>query len=88
MAGERGRRKALVGRVASDKMDKTVVVEVRRRELHAVYKKIVSSRKKYMAHDEQNNCRIGDTVEIQEDRPRSKHKRWRVTRVIERGVLT
>ena len=88
MAGERGRRKALVGRVSSDKMDKTVVVEVRRRELHPVYKKIVSSRKKYMAHDEQNNCRIGDTVEILEDRPRSKRKRWRVTRVIERGVLT
>ena len=85
---ERGRRRVLVGRVASDKMDKTIVVEVHRRKRHSVYKKFVSSRRRYMAHDEKNDCRLGDKVEIREDRPRSKNKRWRVTRVIERAVLT
>ena len=85
---ERGRRKSLIGRVASDKMDKTVVVEVQRRMMHPVYKKFVKSRAKYMAHDEANDCHVGDTVEIQEDRPRSRNKRWKVTRVIERAELT
>jgi len=82
------RRKVLVGRVRSDKMEKTIVVEVHRRLMHPVYKKFVKSRRRYMAHDEKNDCHVGDTVEIQEDRPRSRHKRWRVTRVVERAVLT
>lgn len=85
---ERGRRKSLIGRVASDKMDKTVVVEVQRRLMHPVYKKFVKGKEKYMAHDETNDCHVGDTVEIQEDRPRSRNKRWKVTRVIERAELT
>jgi small subunit ribosomal protein S17 len=85
---ERGRRKSLIGRVDSDKMDKTVIVEVQRRLMHPVYKKFVKSRAKYMAHDETNQCHVGDTVEIQEDRPRSRNKRWKVTRVIERAELT
>ena len=83
---ERGRRRVLVGRVASDKMDKTVVVEVQRRMMHPMYKKFVKSRRRYMAHDERNDCHVGDKVEISEARPRSRHKRWRVIRVIERGV--
>lgn len=83
---ERGRRRVLVGRVASDKMDKTVVIEVERRMRHPVYKKFVRSHKRYMAHDEKNDCRVGDKVEIREDRPRSKSKRWLITRVIERAV--
>lgn len=85
---DRGRRKALIGHVASDAMDKTIVVEVHRRVMHPMYKKFVKSRRRYMAHDEQNDCHVGDTVEIQEDRPRSRHKRWKVTRVIQRAVLT
>jgi len=85
---ERGRRKSLIGRVASDKMDKTIVVEVQRRLMHPVYKKFVKGKAKYMAHDETNDCHIGDMVEIQEDRPRSRNKRWKVTRVIERAELT
>ena len=83
---ERGRRRVLVGKVASDKMDKTIVVEVQRRLMHPVYKKFVSKHRRYMAHDELNGCRVGDTVEIQEDHPRSRHKRWMVTKVIERAV--
>ena len=85
---DRGRRRVLVGRVASDKNDKTVIVEVSRREMHPFYKKFVKSRKRYMAHDEKNDCRLGDTVEIREERPRSRHKRWMITKVIQRAVLT
>lgn len=84
----RGQRRVLVGRVASDKMDKTIVVEVNRRLRHAVYKKFISKRCRYLAHDGENTCRIGDTVEIREHRPISKNKRWIVSRVIERAVLT
>ena len=85
---DRGQRRVLVGRVASDKMDKTVVVEVQRRLIHPVYKKFVKRRRRYMAHDEKNDCRVGDKVEIREERPRSRNKRWMVTKVVERGVLT
>jgi small subunit ribosomal protein S17 len=80
----RGRR--LVGRVRSDKMDKTVVVETVRLKLHPVYKKYVRVRARYKAHDETNECRIGDRVEIAEHRPLSRDKRWKVVRVIERAV--
>ena len=83
----RGRRRVLVGRVASDKMDKTVVVEVRRFLMHPVYKKFVSRRMRYMAHDEANDCHVGDTVEIIAHRPLSRKKRWLVTRVVERSLL-
>ncbi len=85
---ERGRRRVLIGRVASDKMDKTIVVEVQRRLRHPVYKKFVFKRRRYMAHDKDNSCHVGDRVEIKEHRPLSKHKRWIVSRVIERAVLT
>jgi len=87
-SNDRGRRRVLVGRVASDKMEKTIIVEVQRRMMHPVYKKFVKSKQRYMAHDEKNDCHVGDTVEIREDHPRSKRKRWMVTRVVERSVLT
>ena len=82
---QRGRRKTRVGTVVSDKMDKTVVVRVERRYAHPLYGKQVTRSKKYHAHDEKNEYRIGDTVRIMETRPLSKLKRWRVTEVIERA---
>jgi small subunit ribosomal protein S17 len=78
----RGFRRKLVGTVTSDKMDKTVTVEVIRRYLAPLYKKYVRTRRRYQAHDAQNEYRIGDRVEIQEARPLSKRKRWVVTRMI------
>ena len=74
----RGLRKTRVGIVVSDKMDKSVVVEVRRRVAHPLYKKYVQVRKRFMAHDEENSCAIGDKVRIIETRPMSRRKRWRV----------
>ncbi len=82
----RERRKHLVGVVVSDKMDKTAVVRVERRYRHPLYKKVVRSAKKYMAHDEQNSCRIGDKVRIVESRPMSRHKRWMVEDILERAA--
>lgn len=81
----RGRRKVRVGRVVSDKMDKTVVVAVQRNMRHPLYGKIVRRTKKYKAHDEQNDCHVGDMVEIIETRPISREKRWRVRSVVERA---
>jgi len=81
---ERGRPKSRVGVVTSNKMQKTVVVEVERRVRHAKYGKFVTRRMKYKAHDEQNACQIGDTVRIVETRPLSKDKRWRVAETIEK----
>jgi len=81
----RERRKHLVGVVVSDKMDKTAVVSVERRYRHPLYKKVVRSAKKYMAHDEKNSCRIGDKVRIVESRPMSRHKRWMVEDILERA---
>jgi small subunit ribosomal protein S17 len=81
---EPGKRKHLVGTVSSDKMDKTVVVVVERRERHARYSKFVGRRKKYKAHDEKNEYRVGDVVEIEECRPLSSEKRWNVSRLVER----
>lgn len=83
---EQARRlnKVMTGVVVSDKMDKTVVVLVNRLIKHPVYKKYIRRRAKFMAHDEQNSARMGDTVEIIESRPLSKFKRWRLTRVVER----
>ena len=81
---ERGTRKSLSGKVVSDKMDKTVVVEVSSLVQHPTYKKFVRRRKRYKAHDETNQYQIGDVVNIEETRPMSKDKRWRVSRLIER----
>jgi len=83
----RGIRKNKVGTVVSDRMDKTVVVRVERLVPHPVYKKYVKRRTTYKAHDEKNEYRIGDRVEIIETRPLSKEKRWRVSRLIERPVV-
>lgn len=79
-------KRTLVGRVKSDKMDKTVVVEVVRSKMDPVYKKYVRVRKSYKAHDEKNAYRIGDRVEIIEHRPLSKLKRWKVINLVERAV--
>ena len=84
--GERGKRKTLTGVVSSDKMDKTVVVMVNRRVLHPVYKKYIRKRKKVKAHDEKNECRMGDKVLLMEARPLSKEKRWRVKEILERAA--
>lgn len=81
----RGRRKVRVGRVVSDKMDKTVVVAVQRNMRHPLYGKIVRRTKKYKAHDERNDCHVGDMVEIVETRPLSREKRWRVRAIVERA---
>ena len=74
----RGRRKTRTGRVVSDKMHKSVMVEVTRTVEHRLYKKYIVKRTKFMAHDEENSCHTGDKVKIVETRPLSKRKRWRV----------
>jgi len=73
--------------VVSDKMDKTVVVRVERLSRHPLYTKVIKRAKKYKAHDAQNECRIGDLVEIVETRPLSKDKRWRVTEIVRKAVI-
>lgn len=73
-----------IGKIVSDKMDKTIVVRVERQFKHPLYKKIVKKHKKFKAHDKNNECSIGDTVEIEECRPLSKQKRWKMTKIIER----
>lgn len=83
-AGQRAYRRRLIGRVRSDKMEKTVVVEVVRFKRDSVYKKYVRVRKRYKAHDENNEFKVGDRVEIEEHRPLSRDKRWKVVRLIER----
>ncbi len=75
-------RKALVGRVLSNRMDKTVVVLVERRQRHRLYGKVITLRKKLKAHDGENACQIGDLVKIVESRPMSKEKRWLVTEIL------
>lgn len=79
------RRKSMIGRVVSDKMDKTVVVAVETRKRHRLYGKVTRSVKRYKAHDEDNVSHSGDLVRIQETRPLSKEKRWIVTDVLERA---
>ncbi|ADG81191.1 30S ribosomal protein S17 [Thermincola ferriacetica] len=81
---ERGARKVQIGKVVSDKMDKTVVVAVETLVRHPLYGKIIRRTKKYKAHDEENACRIGDRVKLMETRPLSKEKRWRVVEILER----
>jgi small subunit ribosomal protein S17 len=85
IAAERGKRKAEIGRVVSDVMDKTVVVEIRDSAAHGTYTKIVRRNKKLKAHDEDNDAHVGDLVQIAETRPLSKSKRWRVVQVVERA---
>lgn len=82
----RERRRHLTGVVTSDKMDKTVIVSVERRYRHPLYKKVVREVKKYMAHDENNDCRLGDRVSIIESRPYSRRKRWAVEEILERAA--
>lgn len=82
---ERNERKTRIGKVVSDKMDKTVVVAVERLVQHPLYKKAVKKTVKFKAHDENNESHIGDTVEIMETRPLSKDKRWRVVEILERA---
>lgn len=81
----RRRRKSIVGVVVSDKMDKTVRVEMVRRYLHPIYKKYITSRKVLFAHDENNECKVGDRVLIMESRPLSRMKRWRVGQIVTRA---
>ena len=78
-------RKTRVGQVVSDKMDKTIVVAIEDRVQHKLYKKIVKRTYKLKAHDENNECGIGDTVEVMETRPLSKDKRWRLVNIIEKA---
>ncbi|HEZ7985659.1 MAG: 30S ribosomal protein S17 [Ruminococcus sp.] len=85
MSTERNLRKTRVGKVVSDKMDKTVVVAIVDNVKHPLYKKIIKRTVKLKAHDENNECRIGDRVEVMETRPLSKDKRWRVTTIIEKA---
>ena len=82
---ERNLRKVRVGKVTSNKMDKTIVVAIEEHVKHPRYKKIVKSTYKLKAHDENNECNIGDTVKVMETRPLSKDKRWRLVEVIEKA---
>jgi len=81
----RERRKQLIGRVVSNKMDKTVVVKVERLQRHSLYRKVMRRSKKYKAHDEHNSCQVGDLVRIVESRPLSREKRWVVEEILEAG---
>ena len=78
-------RKTMIGQVVSDKMDKTIVVAVKDSYQHPLYKKTMKRTYKLKAHDEQNECGIGDTVEVMETRPLSKDKRWRLVNIIEKA---
>jgi len=82
---ERNLRKVRVGQVVSDKMDKTVVVTISHTVQHPLYKKTMKRTARLKAHDENNSCSIGDTVEVMETRPISKEKRWRVTQILEKA---
>ncbi len=82
---ERGMRKTMVGVVVSDRMDKTVVVQVQRMVKHPLYQKYMRKRAKFKAHDEKNDCRMGDRVVIMEARPLSREKSWRVKEILERA---
>ena len=82
---QRGYRKTRVGTVVSDKMDKTIVVAIKTKVRHPLYGKMVNRTRKFKAHDEENQCGIGDTVRIMETRPISKDKRWRLVEIIERA---
>lgn len=83
---ERGQRKVVVGTVVSDKMEKTITVSMKRLVKHPRYKKYIRQNTKFKAHDEKNEAKIGDTVEIMETRPLSKTKNWRLVRIVTKGV--
>jgi small subunit ribosomal protein S17 len=87
MTKDEGRRKTRQGIVVSDKMDKTVVVRIERLTRHPQYNRVVKRAKKFKAHDEHNQCSIGDIVEIMETRPLSKEKRWRVTKIVRKAEV-
>lgn len=80
-----GQKRVLQGIVVSDKMDKSVVVSVEHRKRHRLYHKVMTLSKKFMAHDEMNECTLGDVVRLEEFRPLSKRKRWRVIEILNRG---
>ncbi len=85
MAEQRGNRKERIGVVVSDKMDKTIVVEIRTRVKHPLYGKIMNRTTKFKAHDEENACGVGDTVRVMECRPLSKDKNWRLVEIVEKA---
>ena len=85
MEETRNLRKERIGVVVSNKMDKSIVVEIERREKHPIYGKFIKKTNRFMAHDEKEECNIGDTVRIMETRPLSKRKRWRLVEIIERA---
>lgn len=87
MSEERNLRKEIIGTVTSDKMDKTVVVSVETSVKHPIYKKIVKRTYKLKAHDENNECHIGDKVKVMETRPLSKDKRWRVVEIVKKAEV-
>ena len=82
---ERGIRKSRIGEVVSDKMDKTIVVAVKTKVRHPLYGKMINKTVKFKAHDENNECGVGDKVEIMETRPISKEKRWRMVKIVEKA---
>jgi len=84
MTAERNLRKTRIGLVTSNKMDKTITVSVERKVMHPKYGKFLKQTKKFHAHDDKNECSIGDTVKIMETRPLSKSKRWRLVEIIEK----
>lgn len=83
---ERGNQRTRTGRVVSNRMDKTVVVAITRRVRHSKYRKFLTRRSHYKVHDAQNQCEIGDTVQIAECRPLSRDKRWRLSKIMERAA--
>jgi small subunit ribosomal protein S17 len=86
-ATQQGRRKELIGQVVSTKMQKTIVVQVTRKKSHPLYARVISRNKKFYAHDEQNQARVGDYVRITETRPLSKLKRWQLADIVQRAAL-
>lgn len=85
MEQTRNLRKERIGEVVSNKMDKSITIAVKRKLRHSIYGKFIGKTTKFMAHDEKNECQIGDTVKIMETRPLSKNKRWRLVEIIERA---
>lgn len=85
MSNERGTRKTRTGTVVSNNMDKTVVVAIRTKVMHPLYGKIINRTTKFMAHDENNECNVGDFIKIMETRPLSRNKRWRMVEIIEKA---
>ena len=82
---ERGSRKEIIGKVLKNKMDKSIVVGVERKVKHPIYGKFVKKTSTFMAHDEKNECNVGDVVSLMETRPLSKNKRWRLVEILERA---